>query len=384
MHFAPVSKALWLAITMCCSCLLLTFPATALSRLPQVNTPHYEGVDVILNNLSSPWDIAFIDEKEVLITEKAGTLKRVNLQTQEWQDIAGVPQVADKGQGGLFSVALHPDFSQNQLIYLSYTAESAKGKLQIQLLKATLQGSQLANKTVLFKATPTVSGGSNLGGALLVSPDNQIYLSVGEHTSRKNLQSLKSHLGTIIRLNVDGSVPGDNPFVSTKGAHPEIYSYGHRNPQGMTMDSKTGDIWVIEHGPRGGDEVNKLEAGANYGWPVVTYGVEYSGRKITDLKDHGAFTEPYFYYTPSIAPSDIILYQQGKYPQWQNHFLVGALRGRHISVLKRQNNRMIETEKLLEGLSQRIRAVKVSPTGLIFLLTDNGELLRLQTPLQSN
>ncbi len=369
----------------CLASLLLITSATSqgLSRLSFVEGDHqYEGVEVVLEGLSSPWDMVFINNHEILVTQRGGELKRINLTTKAVTYIAGVPEVSFSGQGGLLAVALHPDFTRTQQLYLSYTARSESGhKHQIRLAKARLQGDQLVELQVIFKALPTVNGGSNLGGALLITDKDTIFLSVGEHRSRENLQSTASYLGSIIRLNTDGSIPENNPFVGEANALPEIYSYGHRNPQGMTIDKNTGEIWAVEHGPRGGDEVNKLEAGANYGWPLVTYGVEYSGRKITDLPDHGVFKEPYFYYTPSIAPSDILLYQQDKYPKWQNHFLITALKGRHISVLKIQNGEMRETEKLLEGLARRIRAINTSPDGFIFVLTDNGELLKLQVPL---
>ncbi|MEH6568990.1 MAG: PQQ-dependent sugar dehydrogenase [Halioglobus sp.] len=334
-------------------------------------------VSAVYEGLEFPWDMAFLSESEILVTEKPGRLTKIDLDTRETQSISGVPVVSFSGQGGLLGIALHPNFQVNQLIYLSYTASVESGENQIQLLKARLVDNMLLDPEIIFRALPVVEGLSNLGGALAIDPIGSIYLSVGEHQSRDNLQSRRSHLGTIIRLNDDGSIPGDNPFVQHTNSYPEIYSYGHRNPQGMTIDPTNNSLWAVEHGPKGGDELNVIRAGKNYGWPMVSYGTEYDGSAFAHTGPEGMFEEPLVYYKQSIAPAGLLFYSGEKYPDWKDHFLIGSLIGTHVNLVGLKHG-AIEKERLLGDLKMRIRGLRLSPEGHITILTENGIILRVE------
>jgi glucose/arabinose dehydrogenase len=291
-----------------------------------------------------------------------------------------LPDITAKGQGGLMDVALHPNFADNRWVYLSYAA-SGRGGIGTEVARGRLVDNRLQDLQVLFRALPKASGGRHFGSRLLFAPDGFLYISLGERGQRPQAQSLGSHLGTMIRLHDDGRVPADNPFAGRAGAMPEIYSYGHRNIQGLALQPGTGRIWAHEHGPQGGDELNLLGAGRNYGWPVITYGRNYvTGTRIGEGERKAGMEQPVHYWVPSIAPSGLAFYQGDKFPGWKGDALIGSLKFSYLVRLKLENQRVIHEEILLEGLLTRIRDVRTGPDGYVYLLTDenNGKLVRLQ------
>ncbi|HIP79678.1 MAG TPA: PQQ-dependent sugar dehydrogenase, partial [Kiloniellaceae bacterium] len=281
--------------------------------------------------------------------------------------------------GGLLDVAVHPDFAENGLIYLSY-AGPGEGGASTEVARGRLDGMALQDVEVIFRATPKSGGTGHFGSRLVFDRDGKLFISLGDRRQIRESQNLGNHIGTVIRLNDDGSVPEDNPFLGQAGAQPEIYSYGHRNVQGMTLHPESGEIWSHEHGPRGGDELNLVKAGANYGWPVITYGIDYSGAIITDKTEAPGMEQPIVYWDPSIAPSGMAFYDGDKFPQWQGDLFIGALAHLHLRRLEMEGGQVVGQESLLTGLNERIRDVRNGPDGYLYVLTDssNGQLLRLE------
>jgi glucose/arabinose dehydrogenase len=335
----------------------------------------------VATRLAHPWSLAFLPNGDMLVTERPGRLRRIHDGRLESEPITGTPKVAARGQGGLLDVALHPDFARNNMIYLSYFAD-APGGAGIEVVRAKLDGSRLAESQVIFRAEPTMQGNANLGSRLLFLPDGTLLITVGDRfTTRDQAQNLGTDLGKIVRLKQDGGVPADNPFLRTPGARPEIFVYGVRNAQGLTLRPGTSEIWENEHGPRGGDEVNILKAGANYGWPKITYGIDYNGTIISDKKALPGMEQPVVYWVPSIAPSGMAFYTGDKLPKWKGDLFVGALKLTHLRRLRLEGDRVIDQEVLLHDLDQRIRDVRSGPDGYLYLLTDeapNGRVLRLE------
>jgi glucose/arabinose dehydrogenase len=292
--------------------------------------------------------------------------------------LAGVPVVYASGQGGLLDVILDPDFASNRLVYLSYAAR-ADGGAGTRVARARLGDAGLEDLEVIFAAMVT-GGGRHFGSRLGFDPDGYLFVTLGERGASERAQDLGSLAGKVVRLHADGSVPAGNPFVGRPGAGPEIYSYGHRNPQGLAVHPETGRVWVEEHGPRGGDEVNLVAAGVNYGWPVITYGRAYSGGAIGEGSAKEGMAQPVHYWVPSISPSGMAFYQGDAFPQWQGDLLVGALSGELLARLELDGEQVAGEERLLEGVLGRIRDVRVGPDGYVYLLTDhaNGALLRLE------
>jgi glucose/arabinose dehydrogenase len=335
--------------------------------------------EVVADKLTLPWDLASPSEAEILVTEKAGSLWRVNRASGERTPVTGVPQVKVQGQGGLHAVILHPKFSENGLIYLSYAAAPEDGKgATTHFMRAKLSGSALSGQTVLLRAEAPASRGQHFGGAMVFDRDGYLFVSVGDRGERDDAQKLSSHNGKILRLHDDGSVPKDNPFVNTPGALPEIWSYGHRNPQGLALDPVSGRIYEAEHGPQGGDEINVIERGRNYGWPVITYGREYgTGIRIGEGTTRADIAPPLHYYVPSIATAGIAYYAGDAFPQWKNSLFVAALRGHLNRVQLNPDGTFGKEERLLADRDLRIRAVRVSPNGELFVVADDGVILRV-------
>jgi glucose/arabinose dehydrogenase len=336
----------------------------------------------IASRLETPWSLALLPDGDMLVTERdAGTLRRIRDGQLESDPIAGTPQVAAGGQGGLLDVVLHPNFAENRIIYLSYAASGPGGR-GTEVMRARLDGEQLSDATVIFRAEPKTAGSAHYGSRLLFGPDGTLFITIGDrYAYRDEAQNLGNHLGTIVRLKDDGSVPDDNPFVGKEDAKPEVFSYGHRNSQGIALRPGTSEIWQHEHGPRGGDEVNILKAGANYGWPVITYGIDYSGAIISDKTEAPGMEQPVVYWVPSIAPSGMAFYQGEKFPQWQGDLFVGALAGTHLRRLKLEGSRIVEQEVLLGDFGERIRDVRIGTDGSLYIVTDdpvNGRVLRLE------
>ena len=333
-------------------------------------------VQAVVDGLEFPWDFVFVSETEILLTEKPGRLNRINLHTGERTEIAGTPEVVYRGQGGLMGVVLAPDFQRSQTLYLSYSKKVADGYTTA-LMKARLSGDKLLDQELIFTAEPALQGKGHYGAAMVFDNDGYLFLSVGERQQRQYAQKLDNHLGKILRFDKNGKVPANNPFVGNNSAKPEIYSYGHRNPQGLAIHPVTGDLWDSEHGPQGGDEVNIIKAGANYGWPVITYGEEYGGGEIGPTKQEG-MEQPEYYYVPSIATAGISFYQGELFPAWKNSLFVTALRGLHLNRIDFSTTGQDPSEnRMLEPVKMRLRAVKESPSGEQFVLSENGSLLRL-------
>ncbi|GAB4352496.1 MAG: PQQ-dependent sugar dehydrogenase [Kiloniellaceae bacterium] len=342
-------------------------------------------VVTLARGLDHPWGLAFLPangpgDGGMLITERSGSLRLVKDGALQPDPVAGVPAVAARGQGGLLDIALHPDFAANGLVYLSY-AGAAGNEAGTEVARARFDGSALTGLEVIFRAQPKTPGAAHYGGRIAFGPDGKLYIALGDRRNyMAEAQKLTSHLGGVLRLNDDGSVPDDNPFVGRSDALPEIFTYGHRNVQGMAVHPATGAVWTHEHGPRGGDEVNILEAGANYGWPAITYGIDYSGAIISDKTEAPGMAQPVVYWVPSIAPSGMAFYQGEAFAQWQGDLFVGALAGRHLRRLELDGDTVAGQEVLLADLSERIRDVRSGPDGFLYLLTDSprGSLIRLE------
>lgn len=335
-------------------------------------------LETVADGLSHPWGMAFLPDGDLLITERTGDLRRVSDGELLPEPIDGLPEIRQVGQGGLLDVALHPDFESNRLVYLSYAA-SGDGGYNTEVLRGRLQDNALVDVETIFIALPKLRGGRHFGSRLLFV-DDYLYISLGERGAQDEAQNPANHLGTLIRLYDDGRVPDDNPFVGDPDVLPEIYTYGNRNIQGLALQPGTDRIWMHEHGPQGGDEVNIVKRGTNYGWPVVTHGVEYiTGAKIGVGTHKEGMEPPLHVWTPSIAPSGMTFYDGGQFPEWQGDLFVGSLRFGTLSRLEVEGEEIVHEERLLEGRLTRVRDVRQGPDGYLYLLTDerNGKLLRL-------
>lgn len=363
--------------------LLCFFSATALAGdVYKSSAGQGFRVVTVAAGLKSPWSLAFLPEGGMLVSERdTGHLRIIQNGKLQREAITGTPEVASSGQGGLLDVALHPDFANNQLIYLSYSASGPGGR-GTEVLRGRLTGNMLEKTEVIFRADPKTPGSAHYGSRLLFAPDGTLFITLGErYFYLKEAQNTANHLGSVIRINDDGSIPKDNPFANDEKARPEIYSYGHRNAQGIALRPGTNEIWEHEHGPRGGDEVNILKPGANYGWPKITYGIDYSGAIISDKTALPGMEQPVVYWVPSIAPSGMAFYDGVRLPAWKGDLFVGALAGTHLRRLKIDGQQVIEQEVLLDNLGERVRDVRSGPDGYLYIVTDNpinGRVLRLE------
>ncbi|NKB47943.1 MAG: PQQ-dependent sugar dehydrogenase [Alphaproteobacteria bacterium] len=333
----------------------------------------------VANGLAHPWALAFLPDGRMLVSERSGRLRVIVDGRLQAAPISGTPKVFARNQGGLLDVVPHPDYAQNGWIYFSYAAESVSGA-HTAVARARLDGNRLVNLEILFKANNLSGGGVHFGSRLAFDSDGKLYVTVGERGDLDRAQELDSHNGTTVRLNDDGSVPEDNPFLKTAGALPEIFSYGHRNPQGMARHPDTGAVWLHEHGPQGGDEINIVSAGINYGWPVITYGRSYTGFSIGEGSSKPGLAQPILHWTPSIAPSGMAFYTGDKFPAWRGNLFVGSLKFRHLVRLELDGERVVRQERLLEGAFGRVRDVRQGPDGFLYILTDesDGALIRLE------
>lgn len=342
-------------------------------------------VTTVADGLTQPWGMAFLPNGRILVTEKPGQLRIYDPAQGLLPPVSGVPEVAVQGQGGLLDVALHPDFANNQWVYLSYSAEN-NGTYGTEVARGKLRGNALEDVEVLFKAEPKVEGGVHFGSRLVFDREGHLSITLGDRGQGEPAQDVNNHIGTVIRLHEDGSVPQDNPFVGKDSARPEIFSYGHRNLQGATLHPQTGELWTHEHGPQGGDEINIPQAGTNYGWPTITYGVNYgSGTKIGEGTHKEGMAQPLYKWVPSIAPSGMVFYTGDKFPQWQGDLLVGSLKFQMLVRLEMQDGEVVDEERMLNEELGRIRAVDQGPDGYVYLLTDktDGGLYRLE-PVAEN
>ncbi len=333
----------------------------------------------VYSGLSVPWGMDWVGANQLLVTEKSGNLKLINLATQKATKVQGLPAIEVNGQGGLLDVKVSPNFTKDNWIYFTYSKLIDNGESATTLARAQLKDSQLVNWKDLLITQSQSSNGRHYGSRIAFDNNNHIFFSVGDRGERSNGQNLNTHAGTIIRLNLDGSVPSDNPFIKAPNVLNEIWSYGHRNPQGLAFDSKNNRLWAIEHGPRGGDEINLIKKGANYGWPVISYGKEYWGPVDVGEGTHKAGMEqPIKYYVPSIAPSSLVLYQNSLIPKWQGSLLSGSLKFTHLNrVILDKNGKAVKEERLFESLGERIRSVLTHPSGKLYFSTDNGNIYQV-------
>ncbi len=333
----------------------------------------------VADGLDHPWGLAFLPDGSMLVTERSGQLLLLQNGGPP-SPIAGVPEVRASGQGGLLDVALDPGFADNRLVYLSFS-EPGEGGAGTAVARGRLGDERLEDVEVIFRQRPKADGGNHFGSRLVFAPDGTLFVTTGDrYRLREEAQNPANHIGKIVRINPDGSVPADNPFVGQAGMAPEIWSIGHRNLQGATLDPATGALWTVEHGARGGDELNRPEAGKNYGWPVITYGVDYSGARIGEGTAKPGMEQPVHYWDPSIAPSGLAFYTAGRFPGWQGNLFVGSLKFGVLVRLELEGGRPVHEERLLEDIDERIRDVRQGPDGLLYLLTDssNGRVLRLE------
>ena len=314
----------------------------------------------------------FLPDGRFLITEKDGQLRILDGKGRLSKPLRGLPRIESYGQGGLMDVALDPDFSRNRRIFLSL-AWDAKGGKTTAVGRARLSSDRLRGFKLIFAGRPGSGSGRHFGSRIRFGPDGKLYVTIGDRGHRPNAQDLGTHAGTVLRLNRDGTAPADNPFAGRPGALPEIWSYGHRNAQGLAFDRETGRLWSQEHGPKGGDEVNLVERGRNYGWPVITYGRNYIGTEITDETARPGMEQPKTYWVPSIAPSGLTVYRGDRFPRWDGNLFVGALRAQLLVRLEVDGGRVVKEERLLTDFGNRIRDVRTGPDGLIYLLLDEND-----------
>ena len=353
------------------------------TRAPGVRTDVAMAHTVVASGLVEPWGLALLPDGRWLVTERPGRLRIITAAGAVGEPITGLPAVDPRGQGGLLDVVTGPSFAQDRMIYGSY-AEPRDGGNGTAVARGRLSadGAGVENVQVIFRATPTYDGDKHFGSSLAFAPDGKLFITLGERSDtpiRPQAQDLGSHMGKTIRINADGSVPSDNPFVGRAGALPEIWSLGHRNVQGVAV-AANGDVWTVEHGTRGGDEVNLDRAGLNYGWPDVTYGVEYRGTPINGgITAREGTEQPAYYWDPSIAPGGMTLYDGAMFPGWRGNLLVAALKDKHIARLVLEGNRVVGEERLLTDLGERVRDVAVAADGAVWAVTDeaDGKLVRL-------
>ncbi len=378
-----ILMSLYLRIALLSMALLTS--ALAQDRPAVINSEkHSFRVVTLLTALENPWSVAFLPDGRMLVTERAGRLRLVGQDFRlDLKPIAGLPDVVSQGQGGLFDVVLHPEYAQNGWIYWAYNAPGAGG-WGTALARGKLQGSRMTEVQVLFSMQPKTRSNQHFGGRIVFDKAGMLYLTLGDRGDKDRAQKLDDHAGSVIRLHDDGRVPADNPYAKRTGALPEKWTLGNRNMQGAALHPKTGELWTHEHGPQGGDEVNVMRSGLNYGWPVITYGVNYGfGTRIGEGQTKPGMVQPLHLWVPSIAPSGMAFVSGSKFPQWAGDLLVGALRDQMLVRLVLDGEKVVREERLLKGLVGRIRDVRMGPDGLVYLLTDDAEgaLLRLE-PVQ--
>jgi glucose/arabinose dehydrogenase len=382
-----VSAILAVAVAAAISTLAMADASPELVRAPPpppqpakvVKTGYH--VTEIAKELDHPWSMAFLPDGSMLVTERVGRLRLIKSGSLLPLPITGVPAVHTGSQAGLFDIVLHPNFAHNNIVYLTYAA-GTKAANGTQVARARFDGTALREFQVIFKAMPLKDTDNHYGGRMAFLPDGTFALTIGEGFEyREKAQDLTSDLGKIVRLNDDGGVPQDNPFAGQASVRPEIYTWGHRNPQGLIFDTQSGLLYETEHGPRGGDELNIIVAHKNYGWPVITYGMDYSGAYVSPYTQRPGLEQPVIYWTPSIAPSGLAMYRGDKFPAWKGDLFVGALAFRHLRrVHLDERGTVIEQQELLNDLHWRIRDVRAPADGYLYVCTDeaDGRVLRLE------
>ena len=364
---------LFLSVTSCSS----TEPPKVPIKIIKKNEAPFE-IKTLLKDIEGvPWSINVLPDGNFLISLREGSLKIFNPENGKMINILGVPKVVAESQGGLLDIALHPDFKINKIIYLSYSGKVEK-QATTKLAVANLNGNQLENVKDIFVALPAQNTFHHYGSRIVFDNSGHLFLSIGERGQRYLAQDLNTHMGKIIRLNLDGSVPQDNPFRGKADTKPEIWSYGHRNPQGLFFDLESNELWVNEHGPKGGDEINLVMKGKNYGWPLATYGREYYGPLITENTTLPNVESPRHVWLPSIAPSDLLIYKSNAISSLKGHFISGALALEHLNIVKMKNGNSVSEERYLTELEERVRSFAVDNDGRLIIGTDGGMILQLK------
>lgn len=352
------------------------------TRVAGVKTTTEYAVVVLDSTLTRPWGITALPDGKFIITEKGGTMRIASATGSVGSPISGIPKVNSERQGGLLGVCIDPSFDENRMVYWAFSEPLAQGNVtSVAKGKLSSDEKSMEGVKVIYRATPAYKGTLHYGGRVLFSKDGHLYVSTGERSdleTRPQAQDLKSGLGKIIRINTDGKPIEGNPFEGKSDARPEIYSYGHRNVQGIAFHPETGDLWETEFGPRGGDELNRIEPGKNYGWPVITYGIEYAGKNIGDsIQQKEGMEQPVYYWDPVISPSGITFYNGEAIPEWKNNLFISALSGMHICRLVIENNKVVGEERLLADQSQRFRDITQGKDGALYAVTDQGRLYKI-------
>ena len=341
----------------------------------------YEG-KVVTSSLSRPWGIVALPDGRFIVTEIGGTMRIVTAAGKISEPINGVPKVDARGQGGLLGICIDPEYANNKMVYWAFSEPVGDGNLtSVAKGKLSADEKSLENVTVIYQAKPIYKGTLHFGGRVIFSKDGNLFLSTGERSdkaTREQAQDLNSGLGKVIRITKDGKPAAGNPFIGKENARPEVYSYGHRNVQGIAFHPVTGDLWDAEFGPRGGDEINKIEPGKNYGWPIITYGIEYGGGKVGDgIQQKEGMEQPVYYWDPVISPSGITFYSGNEIAEWQNNLFITALSGMHICRIVIENNKVTGEERMLAGENQRFRDITQGTDGALYAVTDQGKLYRI-------
>jgi aldose sugar dehydrogenase len=362
---------------LCLVCVLLTQSSFSIHNNDDSNIQ----TTIIARGLGVPWGMSLLPDNTMLISQRNAKLSLLNIATNELTSIYGLPEIKVEGQGGLFDVALSPDFVDSGWIFFSYNKD-IDGEGATTLARARLTDNSLIDWQDLLISQSRSNKKIHFGGRITFDDDGHLFLSIGDRGTRSNAQDLNNHAGSILRLNIDGTIPKDNPFIDDNKGLGEIWSYGHRNPQGLFFNTQTQQLWAIEHGPRGGDEINLITAGKNYGWPVISYGMEYHAPiPVGKGKKRDGMEQPVKYYVPSIAPSSLIQYSGKAFPDWKDDLFAGALVLQHLNkVTLENNNQAINEQRLLESIG-RIRNVIESPEGWLYIATDNGQIIRIQPKL---
>jgi glucose/arabinose dehydrogenase len=336
-------------------------------------------LDQVIKGLGIPWGMSFLGPDQLVFSERSGKLRLLNLESLEVIDLKGVPIVAAEGQGGMLDVAVSPNYSHDGWIYFTYS-KPVDGAAATTLARARLDGMRLESWQDLLISDSATSSGHHFGSRIAFDQQGHVYFGIGDRGNRKQAQNTANHMGSVLRLNLDGSVPADNPFIHDPGARDEIWSYGHRNPQGLIFDVRSNRLWSIEHGPRGGDEINLIQKGRNYGWPVISHGKEYWGPvSIGEGTHKTGMEQPHKVYIPSIAPGSLLMYHNDAFPTWSGNLFSGALKLRHLNRVSLSDSGIpVGEERLLKDLNLRIRALTQGPEGWIYLSTDDGRILRLR------
>ena len=336
-------------------------------------------IDTVARGLEHPWGFAFLPDGRILVTERPGRLRIVDRNGTLSAPLTGVPEVAARGQGGLLDVAIDPRFGDNRLVYLSYSEPAEDGTSGTAVARGVLGDGRLENVQVIYRQTPKVRSAMHFGSRLVFDREGRLFITQGDRgNQRARVQDLSSTIGKVVRINADGSIPRDNPFVGRQNARPEIWSYGHRNAQAAALHPQTGQLWTVEHGARGGDELNHPEAGKNYGWPVITYGIDYSGQRIGEGTEREGMEQPLYYWDPVIAPSGMTFYTGNAFPNWRGSAFVGSLSPGALVRLTMDNGRVTREERYLGNIG-RVRDVQQGPDGMLYVITDagDGSLLRI-------